>query len=31
VEGNALCGGWIMFGDVRAQGDEVMNALGETR
>ena len=27
VQGDALCGGWIMFGDVRAQSDEVVDGF----
>jgi hypothetical protein len=28
VQGDALCGGWIMLGDVGAQGDEVVGRFG---
>jgi len=27
VQGDALCGGRIMFGDVRAQGDEIVDGF----
>jgi hypothetical protein len=28
VQGDALCGGRIMFGNVRAQGEKVVNGFG---
>ena len=30
VQGDALCGGRIMFGNVRAQGEKVVNGFGRS-